>query len=174
MWFLNVLFDLSILLTLATHQLWLFILTLKLSSSSDATLLVSPSTFLNIFLFQVVYLPPSDPAVWTVFKNPPCSHLALLCGPLSSFICFDGFSMDQSQIYASGSDISKLQIHASTFLRTLCHLHKCYHLKLDLSKAKLIPFPGFFCFLLFLWLASFFPWFPRCVALKDEFDSLLH
>ena len=58
--------------------------------------------------------------------------------------------MDQSQIYASGSDISKLQIHTSTFLRTLCHLDKCYHLKLDLSKAKLIPFPGFFCVLLFL------------------------
>ena len=141
MWFLKVLSDLSTMLILATCQLWLFILTLKLSSREWCYPVLFLLLLFWIFISSlVIYLPPSDSEVWTMLKDQPCSHLALLCGPLSSCVGFDGLFMDQSQIYASGSDIAKLQIHTSTCLRSLSHLDKCCHLKFNLFKTKLIPF----------------------------------
>lgn len=73
-----------------------------------------------------------------MLKNQPCSDQAPLCGPLRSFICFDNCCMDESQIYVLGSDTSRLQTHISTWLRAICHSDKCYHLKFNLFKTKLI------------------------------------
>lgn len=111
MWLLKALLDLGTL-SYSSHVSTLVIYPHLNLSSIMLSYPVFPSTFLNASLFSRDLLASFRPES----VDNACSHLALLCAPLSSFICFESFVMDESQIYVSDSDMSKLHIHIYTCL----------------------------------------------------------